>query len=232
MEGKEIINLMQESKLFAGFSNSECEQLRALLQPVQKEYVPQQIVISEGEPVSQIGIIVGGRFMCTKFYYTGNKHIVSVLMPGELVGIDGIFTSSKQSPVTVTAQTRSALLVFDVMDFLSNRILDSEQQIHFMDNLLHLLGNNGVRQMYKIEILSKRSLRDRIMTFFSVMSKKRNSDTFAIRMNQEQMSHFLCVNRSALSSELNWMKKEGIISFRRDIYTINREHPAWKITKQ
>ena len=36
-----------------------------------------------------------------------------------------------------------------------------------------------------------------------------------MRMSREQMAQYLCVNRSALSNELNKMKREGLIDFKR-----------------
>ena len=223
-----IIELMQKSKLFEGFSETECMELCAALRPVLREYAKNQIIVEEGEQMQYVGIVRSGRVSYMKFYYTGNSHIVSMLEPFELMGMEAAVTPSRFSPVTILAQSPSTVLLFDYDDLVTDRVLHRGQRLQIMENLLHVLGNEGIQQMYKIEVLSKRALRDRIMTYLWLMSHKRNSDTFSIRMTQEQLAQYLCVNRSALSSELNTMEREGVITFQRDRFTILRNNAAWE----
>lgn len=86
--------------------------------------------------------------------------------------------------------------------------------------MVNILSNENIRLMYKIDTLSKRSLRDRITTYLSIIREKRHVDTFDIGMTQEQFAQYLCVNRSVLSSELNKMRKEGLIDFTKSTYTV------------
>ena len=221
------IDLMMKSKLFEGFSEAECLELRTLLRPTLKEYSRRQMLINEGDRVDFLGLVESGRLTCTKFYYTGNSHIISVLEPFDLLGLETVVTPTRISPVTVTAQSVSSILVFDYDSLITDKVLHRTSRLRIMENLIKILGNEGIRQMYKIEVLSKRALRDRVMTYLCLMSQKRGKDTFSIRMTQEQLAQYLCVNRSALSAELNDMAREGLISFKRDCYSICRENPAW-----
>ena len=76
--------------------------------------------------------------------------------------------------------------------------------------------------MYKTDVLSRRTLRERVTTYLSIIREKRGSDTFDIGMTQEQFAQYLCVNRSALSKELNAMRREKLIDFRKTVYTIKK----------
>ena len=58
------------------------------------------------------------------------------------------------------------------------------------------------------------------MTYLNIIREKRGTDTFDIYMNQSQFAQFLCVNRSVLSSELNWLREEGLIDYDKTCYTI------------
>ena len=69
-------------------------------------------------------------------------------------------------------------------------------------------------------MISKHGLRDRIMAHLLIMQRKRDAEVFDIRMSQEQLAQYLCVNRSALSYELNKMKKEGLIDFKKSKFKI------------
>ena len=81
-------------------------------------------------------------------------------------------------------------------------------------------ADSNIRMARKVEILAERGLRDRILVYLNILRRKSNSNTVTVRMNREQLAQFLCVNRSALSNELNKMKKEGVIDFKRDQFTI------------
>ncbi len=78
-------------------------------------------------------------------------------------------------------------------------------------NTNRMIADNCVRLLYKTDVLSKHSLRERILTYFYIMKMKHQSNTFRIKMSREQFAQYLCVNRSALSRELSRMEKEGLI---------------------
>ena len=223
----EMIDLMAASRLFAGFSREECVELQNALRPVLRTYHRHEMVLNTGEYVNRIGLVRSGRLTCEKFYYAGNSHLISVLEPMDLVGIESVATPTRISPVTVTSQAYTSILFFDYDLLTAETVLHRTQKMRIMENMIHILGNEGIRQMYKIEVLSKRSLRGRVMTYLWLMAQKLRADSFSIRMTQEQLAQYLCVNRSALSSELNAMEREGLIQFTRDQFTICRSHPLW-----
>jgi CRP-like cAMP-binding protein len=74
--------------------------------------------------------------------------------------------------------------------------------------------------MHKSDILTVRTVRGRIMAYLSIISEKRNNLTVKIDMNQEELAQYLCVDRSVLSSELNKMRKEGVLNFNKKTYTL------------
>ena len=86
--------------------------------------------------------------------------------------------------------------------------------------------------MYKIDVLSKRTLQERVLTYLSVISEKKGKDTFDISMNQEQFAQYLCVNRSVLSKELNKMRQKGLIDYRKNWYTIFEQDNKPKKAKE
>lgn len=101
-----------------------------------------------------------------------------------------------------------------------------------MNNILKTIAHENVRKYYKIEILSRKSIRERILIYFSIQQKMKKSDTFSIPFDRQQLAEYLCVNRSALSHELSLMQKEGILKTKRNKITFfsNFEHlPSAKL---
>jgi CRP-like cAMP-binding protein len=77
-----------------------------------------------------------------------------------------------------------------------------------------------MRQLYKIDILSRKSLRDRIMLYLTLQAKRKKTNDLFIPFNREEFAAYLCVDRSALSRELGRMKEEGLIEFDKNHFRI------------
>ena len=102
----------------------------------------------------------------------------------------------------------------------NNTIRKSDYASDIETSLTYRLADDNIKMAKKIEILVERGLRERILTYLNILTSKSGSNSVSVRMNREQLAQFLCVNRSALSNELNKMKKEGIIDFKKDKFTI------------
>ena len=72
----------------------------------------------------------------------------------------------------------------------------------------------------KIRYLTQRSTRQKIVLYLSDLARKKGKATFSLPFNRQQMADFLSVDRSALSAELSKMKKEGLIDYRKDKFTL------------
>lgn len=70
----------------------------------------------------------------------------------------------------------------------------------------------------KIEIISKRTLREKILCYFSYQS--RGSKAFYVPLNRESLANTLCADRSAVSNELSKMQKEGLIRYHKNYFEI------------
>ena len=215
------VALLNRIKLFDGFTEQECIVLYDLLRPSVKEFLKGEILINEGERIDEVGVVYSGRLSNSRIYYEGNVHLLSILTRGDLIGLETVTSPSRKSPVTVTAIENST-----IMQFAYDKIMGEENtMLHHKErltgNIIKMLANENIKQMYKVEVLSKRGLRERIITFFTIMAKKADCNTFHIRMNREELAQYLCVNRSALSYELNEMKREGLIEFEKDRFKIH-----------
>ena len=89
-----------------------------------------------------------------------------------------------------------------------------------MGNLLALMAEKNCLLTEKMRYLTQRSTRQKIMLYLSDMARKKGKSTFVLPFNRQQMADFLSVDRSALSAELSKMKKEGLIDYRKDKFTL------------
>lgn len=207
----DIMAILINSTLFKGVSEEELRKLSPVLQPVLREYTKGSIIIDDGEYSSQICFVIDGRVVARKMTVGGHIHILAVHEKGDNFGYEAVLSSHKNSPLTYTADTDCTTLFISTAFFFNQ---EDEVGIRVMYNINRILADRCVRLLYKTDVLSKQSLRQRILTYFNIMEKKNNRDTFYLRMTREQFAQYLCVNRSALSRELSRMQREGLIELK------------------
>jgi CRP-like cAMP-binding protein len=162
----------------------------------------------------------------------GEAQILRIYKQGEVLSLDTVNTTFLTSPVSLISQTESVIAFLNYKKLLEVDKISPEIKETIIFNNSEILSNELVRLMYKIDVLSKRTLQEKVLTYLSIISEKKGTDTFDISMNQEQFAQYLCVNRSVLSKELNLMRKNGLIDYKKNKYTIFQHINLPKKAKQ
>jgi len=89
-----------------------------------------------------------------------------------------------------------------------------------IENMLGLVARKNIMLNQKIEIISKRTTREKLLIFFDIQRRMTHSNEFVIPYNREALAHYLCVDRSAMSRELCKLRDEGIIDFKKNEFQI------------
>lgn len=207
--------ILKKTGLFDRLSDRECTLLFNMIAISEKTYSKREIIIHEGSRVQYLYAVKKGKVIGEKFHIEGETNLLNVFEEGEIIGLEAASSTFRTSPLTYTADTEVTVVMIEIASVLNCPLRDI-----ILENIIHLLSDISIRQMYKIQVISKHGLRDRIMAHLTIMQRKRNTEVFDIRMSQEQLAQYLCVNRSALSYELNKMKKEGVIDFKKSKFKI------------
>ena len=70
--------------------------------------------------------------------------------------------------------------------------------------------SNSLNQ--RLRILTKKSIRDRIIEYFNIEKEKKHSQVFYLSMSLKDLADYLSVNRSAMFRELKYLKEDNLIS--------------------
>ena len=87
-------------------------------------------------------------------------------------------------------------------------------------SLMYVLAGKNLMLTKKMDIITPKSLRERVMVYLSQESVKQGSRTITVPFNRQQMADYLSVDRSALSAELSRMQRDGVISYEKNRFTI------------
>ena len=82
------------------------------------------------------------------------------------------------------------------------------------------MANKNLAFNKKIEITSKRTTRDKLMTYLLSQAKIHGSSSFEIPFDRQELADYLGVERSAMSKEISKMKDDGLIDCERSWFKV------------
>ncbi|MBP6492375.1 MAG: Crp/Fnr family transcriptional regulator, partial [Clostridia bacterium] len=224
MTDDDNLDILKNSELLKGLKDDEIQQIYEFVMPSERFYYKNQIIINQGEPVSKIGIVKIGTVISMKYHFNGDAQILRIYKRGEVLSLDAVNTTFLTSPVALLSQSDCSILFIPYRKIFEVKELSFAARERVLFNNSEILSNELVRFMYKIDVLSKRTLQDRVLTYLSIIREKKGKDSFDISMNQEEFAQYLCVNRSVLSKELNRMRSERQMDYTKNRYTLLHEH--------
>lgn len=214
------LDIIRDSALFNNIEAGEINIICDELYPVVKIYSNKETVKRQGDVVDRIGVITSGKVMSVKYHYNGTSQILQTFQENEVIGLEAISSTFFTSPSMLIAETDCTIVFLKYSALFTSQKISDYCRIKILQNINNILSDENIKMMYKVDVLSKRTIRERMITYLCIMSEKRQNRTFDIGMTQDQLAHYLCINRSALSKELNDMRREGLINFSGTTYTI------------
>jgi len=216
----ESYNVLDKVALFNGIEGYELDGLLRCLNRTFKAYDKGNYIISEGDAVKSIGIVLSGRVQVQKQDVFGRQVIMTELASTDIFGEVFAFSGTKTYPVYVQAITDCEIMFVDYSGIIEFCHSACDFHKRLVSNMLTILAKKSMFFNQKVDILSKRTIRERLFTFLEAQMKNQGSKQFTIYYSREGLAEFLCVDRSALSRELGKMQDEGLLKFDRKYFHV------------
>jgi CRP-like cAMP-binding protein len=181
-------------------------------------YMKDEIILLSGDTVSYVGLVLSGGIKIIKEDANGNITIIAELSVSEIFGEVFACADISQSPVTVQASEDTEVLFINYKRIITSCPAACPFHTKLIENMLKLIAKKILMLNKKIEILSKRTTREKLLCFFDL--QRGAAKKFTISLNREELAHYLCVDRSAMSNELCRMRDEGLIKFQKNKFEI------------
>ncbi len=217
---KNYVPILRHTQLFRGVGEEEIQSMLGCLGTTEEKYKRGEYVFRQGEPISNIAILVEGQLFIRRDDYWGNSNIINSIELGEMFGEAYITPNSGVFPNNVIAAKDSIVLFFEARKIIT--ICPSACRFHAMivQNLIFAISDKNRRLVQKLSHMSNRSIREKLISYLSEESNKQNSPSITIPFNRQQLADFLSVDRSAMSNELCKMRDGGLIKFEKNRFTL------------
>ena len=217
---KKFIPILKRTQMFSGVGENEIESMLSCLGARLYEFSKGEYVIRQGERLSDIIVLVDGNLHIQKDDYWGNRSILGQISVGEMFGEAYVAPDSGTVLNDVVAIEKSTVIFFDVKRILTT--CPSACRFHniVVKNMFFAISEKNRKLVQKLGHMSKRSTREKLISYLSEEAKKQNSSYFTITFNRQQLADFLSVDRSAMSNELCKMRDEGLIEFEKNNFKL------------
>ncbi len=217
---KKYIPILKQTQLFAGVGEDEIDAMIGCLQARIRTYQKGEYVFRQGEHVNHICVLVEGSLHIQSDDYWGHHSIVNVIDVGGMFGEAYVAPDSGALLNDVVAIQESAVILLDVRRILT--VCSSACKFHTMvvQNLFFAISEQNRKLVQKLNHMSNRSTREKLMSYLSAEAKRQKSSKFTIPLNRQQLADYLSVDRSAMSNELCKMRDEGLLTFEKSRFSL------------
>lgn len=215
-----IINL-KDCQLFKNMDDNQQLLIYNCFKIKEKRYRKNDYIVNVGAKVSSIFIIISGFANVIEDDHLGNRSIIDYILPNQVFGLSYAYSKTNNYPVSLIAKTPIKALIIDIEKIFNPCEIQCSHHSQFIKNALEILSEENISLIDKIEHLSKRTTKDKIIAFLSYISKKSMSNSFDIPFNRQELADYLSVDRSALSTELSKLRCSGLIEFNKNHFILH-----------
>ena len=209
-----------KSPLFDGIQPSE---LKAMLQCIGyriRSFSKGEIIAFEGENLKHIGIVLSGSVDMVKEDLWGNKTMLVRMRQDELFGETFACGEDSLSVVTFMVSEDAKILFMPFVRVMHSCTMACEFHHRLIENMVRVIANKNRDLMRKVEVVSKRTIREKLLAYLSIQSQLQESRYFEIPFGRVELAEYLCVDRSAMTRELVKMKDDGLIDYDKNCFRI------------
>ena len=208
------------SPLIAGIDAGDMELMLGCIGYHIGTYRKGEIIAFEEENINHVGGVLTGAGDMIKEDIWGNRTMLGRSYPEDIFGETFACGEDTRAGVTFVAaeDTKVRFLSYCRVMHTCTHACRFHQTL--VENMVRLIARKNRELMRKIEVVSKKSLREKILAYLSIQAQSQGKRRFEIPLGRVEWAEYLCADRSALTRELAKMKEEGILDYQRNIFEI------------
>lgn len=212
---------LADSPLFRGIAPEALPGLLSCLGGQERPYEKGAVILLEGAPTDRLGVVLSGSVLIELNDVWGGSSVLDRIGPG------GIFAEAyacvPDEPLLVTATAAEACRVLLVriaqLSAPCSRACASHTQV--IGNLLAISARKNLNLSRRMLHTAPKTIRRRLLSYFSECARRCASSQFDIPYDRQQLADYLGVERSALCKTLSAMQRQGLLSYRKNRFTLH-----------
>ena len=217
---KKYFEILKKCRLFDNINAENMAEVVNVMDGSIRSFKKGEYVFRTGDNISRLCILVEGALHIQREDYWGHINIITDILPGEVFGETYAYLKNVKTTVNVEAIKDSKVFMGDINSIIEQGVGFSDYKNTIMKNFISTIAEKNIQLNNKLRHISAHSIREKIISYLSYISKKEDSAVFDIPFNRQQLADYLNTDRSALSAELCRMRDEGILEFKKNHFVL------------
>ena len=207
--------------LFNGIPESRIHSVLRCLDASLKHHEEGSCLASGRDAPTRTRYLVSGTALILRYDENGNRSILGSYPADSVISSDACPQLYANTGIEVVASSPCDTLDFSISTKIEScpRCLKHVNKVRA--NLITSLSHTTAHLMSRLDVLSNRSTRQKVLSYLSKQAKEHGGCTFQLPCNRQELADLLYIERSALSRELSRMKDEGLISYHGSTFTLH-----------
>ena len=159
---------------------------------------------------NQLCILLKGHADLVRYDFNGNKTIVEHLSKNDLFG-EVFYTITTNNELFVEAKSTCDVLFYNYDDIHIKCQSNCKFHSYLSENLPEFILSKITDLNMRIELLTKRSIRDKLLGYFNLLSTRTMSKKIILPFSLTDLADYLSVDRSAMMREMKLLNEDGFI---------------------
>ena len=213
---------LEQSPLFQNISYEEYRRMLTCFQAVQRSFRADDLIYDFGSSKNDaVGIIERGTAQLIRIDEEGVSTVMEELGPGGVFGRTLAFAASGEDSLEVVCRTPCDVLFIDYSHILKRCENACTHHSILVQNMLKLMADKAQALSERIDVLSRRSIREKLMCYFRQLSEKAGGETFTLPFSLSTLADYIATDRSAMMRELKRLREEDLVQSDGRKFTVN-----------
>ena len=213
-------SFLRNTPLFQGIAENELSEILDCLSARERKFKKDDIIFCAGSSVSEVGLVESGSVNIMVNFYWGDSHIFAHICQGQIFAESYAAIPGKKLVCDVVSSENSEILFLDMRKLLTSCQKGCGFHHRIIHNMFCISGQKNLDLSARMIHTASKSLRKRLLSYLSEQALKYGSSHFFIPFNRQQLADYLAVDRSAMSNELSKIRRDGLISYRKNEFTL------------
>ena len=203
---------MEQSPLFRDISYEEYCRMLDCFQAVQRSFRTDDLIYDFSSKESNaVGIIERGEASVIRIDKDGVSTVLEELSVGGVFGRTLAYAGSVRDSMEVVCRTPCDVLFIDYPHIFKRCEKACTHHSLLVQNMLRLMADKAQALSLRVDVLSRRSIREKLLCYFRQLSEQEGKQTFTLPFSLSTLADYIATDRSAMMRELKRLKEEGVI---------------------
>lgn len=204
---------MQGVKIFDNIAENELQEMLQCFHAKRKKFSSGSTLATVGTSEPRLGVLLSGEADLVRIDYDGYRNIMEHLGEGDVFG-DFLMQSVGTEELAVQTDRPCEVLFIDYRCIIKRCPSACRHHSTLVNNLLQIMSDKVQNLRNHLQVLSQRTLRTKLLTYFRMLAKQNKSNSFTLPFTLSDLADYLFVDRSAMLREMKKLREDELLTSR------------------